>query len=270
MSECTNEKVTVLVSSHDKYMDAWEIFDYGIRKYWPDCPFKILMITNYAQPKLRSLKILPVGDDKGWGSNLLSALNKIKTPYVLYLQEDYWFKKHVDTNSIKDFIRIMGEYSVDYIRLNANPPPEHRCSLNSMLGTIAAEATYKTALQASIWRKEVLESLVSSHDNPWEFEKKGPVRSQKCSGDFLAIRLPEDNVFEYVGAIRKGKWTRSAENYLQQEDLKFPSSSIKSENFFDQLKNGNLVLLRLYRVFEYISKGEVVKLKRKIKERIWM
>src|SRR5437773_912082 len=38
--------VTILVSSFDGYSDCWGPVCHGFTKYWPNCPYPVLLMTN--------------------------------------------------------------------------------------------------------------------------------------------------------------------------------------------------------------------------------
>jgi hypothetical protein len=98
------DSVTVLVSSCDAFFDAWRPFAFFFRKFWPECPFRIRLITNRLEVRSSLIRALPVGKDLGWASNTQLALERIATPYVLYLQEDYFLTAPVDSAQLaRDF-----------------------------------------------------------------------------------------------------------------------------------------------------------------------
>ena len=67
------QSVTVLVTSCDWFYDAWVPFFYFFKKEWPDNPFAVRLITNRFRLDDGEVRALPVGEDQGWGGNLIAA-----------------------------------------------------------------------------------------------------------------------------------------------------------------------------------------------------
>ena len=84
------DQCTVIVSSWDGFADCWPFFVHGLKKYWPDCPWRVLLMTTGSLPQFEGIETLNLREDRGWASNLKRTLEHVSTPYVLYLQEDYW------------------------------------------------------------------------------------------------------------------------------------------------------------------------------------
>src|SRR4051812_34105133 len=91
-----SSEVSVVVSSCDAFFDAWRPFAFFFRKFWPDCPFSVCLITNELDVRSSTIRAIRVGHDRGWASNMQIAMQQIATPYILYFQEDYFLNTHID------------------------------------------------------------------------------------------------------------------------------------------------------------------------------
>jgi len=69
--------VSFLISSCDSFSDCWKPYYHGLHKYWPDCPYNVLIVTNFKDSGDPSVKAIKVGEDKWWSHNTLQALNQI-------------------------------------------------------------------------------------------------------------------------------------------------------------------------------------------------
>ncbi len=135
-----SNKVTVLISSCDNFSDCWETYFYSFKKYWPDCPYKVFIITNYKDISDYNIKSIKVGDDKGWSLNIRSALKQINTSYLIYTHEDFWIKKQVDTHVINDYVKLMDLDQADYIGLYPGSKPYIPFPLDTRLYIIDSDA----------------------------------------------------------------------------------------------------------------------------------
>ena len=89
------DSVAIVISSCDAFFDAWRPFHSFLRKFWPDCPFPIFLITNELEISSPRIHAIAVGPDRGWSSNLIAALEQIAFPHILYFQEDYFLTEPV-------------------------------------------------------------------------------------------------------------------------------------------------------------------------------
>ncbi len=207
-SDQRNNFCTVIVSSCDAYSDAWHPFFTLFFRYWPDCPFVVYLISSekkYPDSRVNSLQI----EDKKWASNILEVLGKINTPYVLYMQEDYFLQKIVDTTKILELVEKMRAWQAGYIRLIPSPKPGRLFEAESSLGVILPGSLYRTSLQGAIWSTETLKKLLRSGESGWDMEKYGSERSNGLPELFLSTYKP---ILDYYAptAIKKGKWMPGA------------------------------------------------------------
>ena len=122
MTEILNS-TSIVVSSCDKFQDVWSPFFTLFFRYWPDCPFPIFLIANQQSYPDDRVKTILVGEDRGWATNLRMALDQVPTPYVLYLQEDYFLEGKADTATILDLVAYMSHCRAACLRLYPCPGP---------------------------------------------------------------------------------------------------------------------------------------------------
>ena len=123
------DQCTVIVSSWDGFADCWPFFVHGLKKYWPDCPWRVLLMTTGSLPQFEGIETVNLREDRGWASNLKRTLEHVSTPYVLYLQEDYWIEKTVDTAALANVLAEMRKRNAGYARIVPVPPPTATGSL---------------------------------------------------------------------------------------------------------------------------------------------
>ena len=71
------DKISILVSSCDKYADLWPLFSYFFNKNWPDCELNKYLISNSNSSNIDGFEQLNIGADLGWSSNLIKSLKHI-------------------------------------------------------------------------------------------------------------------------------------------------------------------------------------------------
>ena len=213
-------KVAIVVSSCDHFKDCWAPFIASIKKYWPDCPYLVYIISNNDEIETpNGISFIKVGQDRKFAANLHVALNQIDTDYLIYLQEDYWLNKTVNTATITSHIDYCVKNQIDYLRLTF--PYLAGEELNKFYRKHSLSQRYALCLQAAIWKRSILLALLRNGDSGWDFEYKIQQYAMQSHIRVNAIGLTQkyaDTGISYVRgtAVRKGLWTIEGYNYLKE------------------------------------------------------
>lgn len=209
----TSLPIEVLIISFDGYSDVWDLCISSLHKHWPDCPWKINLLTNSKKYPDESVNSLCVGPDADWSSSLIRGLEKIKSPYVLTLFDDLIIKEKINTDKIKSIVQSCVDNDYNYFRLRPSPPPDG--NEHEEYGSLKPGASYRVSLCTSIVKKDTLISLLQSGENAWDFEKFGSLRSSKLR-DFYSSK---NQLIPYDNAIEKGKWNKSVLPLLAERKI---------------------------------------------------
>lgn len=220
---------------------------HGFDRYWPDGPKAIHLITNrlaFAHPRV---SVFATGTDHGWARNLRMALTVAPQPFVLYMQEDYWIDRVVDTALIDSYVDHFRHDRLDYLRLVPVPPGDEHCGFDNRIRLLKPEAPYRTSLQAALWRKKVLLEVLRDDESPWNFEHVGNDRSRRYGSRFGCVagknlRTAAPGNLSYVcTAINKGRWSNEAVRYAKRERLTVEYGSRGKETFWDDFRRQTLL-----------------------------
>ncbi len=199
----------VLVVSSDSYSDLWQPFFRLFREHWPDCPFRVYLGTQTANDEIPDVQVLQAGNrDLPWSDCMRSFLNAVDATYVLVLLEDFFLTGRVSNADVSDQIAALSELGGTVLRLQPDPPPTIR--LAGRLAKIGEQhrlAPFRVSLQASIWNREALLRLLKDGESPWEFEKRGTLRSQAEPHGFYCTWK---QAFPYRQVVEQGEWFWSA------------------------------------------------------------
>ena len=220
------ESAVLLISSCDPYEDLWEPFFTFFFRYWPDCPFPIYLIANqlsYPDPRVQTIK---VGNDNGWATNTRNALERLNSPYIIYLQEDYLLDSPVSNDRIINLLTYMKRRNAGHLRLYPSPGPDTICVDNQTVGEIKKGSKYRTSLQAAIWNREIMLSLLKDGENGGQFEIFGTIRSNEIDLPFLSVRrdpttnkIKDPPISYFCTAVLQGRWKRSAVVFCASEGV---------------------------------------------------
>jgi len=211
--------VAIVVSSCDAFFDAWRPFAFFFRKHWSDCPFPVYLIVNRLRLSSTIVQPIPVGPDRGWASNMASALATIAQPYIIYFQEDYFLNGDVKSEQLAGDIAYAFENDVAsfcfYARSHLEPNFQ---PLNDRFGVVPLDSDGRARLQVTLWKKEVLQAALRPGESAWNMEARASERTR----DLLALSYLQrrDAPIPYLmSAIVRGLWTPQAISLCEQTGL---------------------------------------------------
>lgn len=203
------DRLVVLVVSCDRYADVWGPFFALLRRFWPDCPFRVYLLTNHLKPEIPGVTVLPVGEDRSWSENVRKAVETFKEEYVLMWIDDLLLREPVRPDQVEALGRWMADARPNYVRWNPSEPPDR--PFDERVGVVSKGSVYRTSTVLSAWKRSVLLALLKDGETAWDFEIEGSVRSDRYDGFFSTWR---DHV-PVANGIIKGRWDRRVVKLLQ-------------------------------------------------------
>lgn len=214
--------LTILVNTCDGFADCWAPFFALFAKFWPDCPYPIVLNTEtldytFADLDLRVAKVA-LGEERRltWSECLARCLDAIDTPYLLYLQEDYFLEAPVRADLVEAFVAVMRAGDADVIRLmECGGSGPWWPTGDPRLWHVDQRAVYRIALQAAIWRRSTLYRHLRAHETAWQLEVFGSARARRVRGERVLCAArdlfhgPGREIIPYQPTgIVKGRWER--------------------------------------------------------------
>ena len=208
---------SVLVNSCDAFEDCWQPFFTLLGRFWPECDVPVFLNTESkswsgAGPPAIATRV-QAGIDRRltWSECLLAALERIETPLVLYMQEDYFLQRSVLDDAIRAAAGLMmRDPSIRHVALSRHgslgPYLPHE---SGWLQVIRPRARYRISTQAALWRVESLRAYLRPRENGWMFEILGTTRAWRRDETFLLVdySTPRGAPMEYLHTgIIKGAW----------------------------------------------------------------
>ena len=224
-----------MLSSYDGGEDLWYGFFTTLLAEWPTFDLPIVLNTetkSYYYPGLSIKTYSPCADKKMyWSQRLKYVLNRINSEYILLFLEDYWLDSKVNVDKFLEVLRWMEKHE-DVASVCFYPLPGKNVDDKKLEGFELRPkiADYKISCQVSIWRREKLIKLLKDKESPWEFEKIGSLRAERCRDKFYSIKKGYPAVFSYgdpqIGClIHRGKWNRDeVEKYKLKYGIEIDTS----------------------------------------------
>jgi hypothetical protein len=211
--------VAVVISSCDAFFDAWRPFVFFFRKHWSDCPFPVFLIVNGLRVRSRIVQPLSVGPDREWASNMMTALESIPQPYILYFQEDYFLNGRVNNSLLAQDFAYAFDNDVASFCFQARGQLEPNFQpLNDRFGVVPRDSDGRTRLQVTLWKKAVLQNILRPGESAWNMEARASERTR----DLLALSYLQrrDRPIPYLmSAIVRRLWTPEAISLCRQAGL---------------------------------------------------
>lgn len=228
-----------MVLSCDKFCPVWPAFYALLFKYWPESRGNVFHYSENLDPKILGVTPLLSGlktSPANWSDGLLYALERINSPNLILMLEDFFLNSRVNCEKIGEiYMKMQGHPDIGCFRLVPIPGADQPVDAES--GKITRKAPYRISTQVAIWEKGFLKSIVKSGENPWEFEHLGTERSRTVNREIWAMlpAPPSKRILTHVNGIIRGKLTGEAIKLLKLENVPIPMGipvNTRMEDFY--------------------------------------
>ena len=204
------DRIALVISSCDDFCDTWRPFACFFAKFWPDCPFATFLIVNKFPVISDLFEPIAVGADRGWASNFRYALRRIEQQYVLYLQDDYFIERPVDTQRILEDCAWCIGHGVDSLCFSAYPQPQPGfVAVTERFGRAPRDSDGRTRCQFTLWKKSALLQVLREGETAWEMEARGSQRTRAM--EVMVYTSVANAPMRYLwSAIVRGLWAPEA------------------------------------------------------------
>ena len=219
----------MLVSSCDKYEDAWIPFFTLIGKYWKNCPYPLYL--NTETKKVDQVAGLPVTSiscpyqNCTWSKRLIHALKQIHSEYVFFMLEDFFLMSSVNQKELDYSVALMDENpNVANINFGYGKSIESTDYIDPIYAKRSRKTGYYLNAQVAIWRRKMLIEILSPYESAWQFELYGSERAKLYPYDFV-IRKDDIPIFDYHTqlnfnlGIQKGMWMTGNVALFEKEGI---------------------------------------------------
>lgn len=211
--------LSIFVNTSDNFDDCWDPFFKLFKLYWPDCPYPIVLNTELKDYSCEGLNIrctkVSLGEHKrlGWSECLIRALDSVDSEYIFYLQEDYFLEAPVKADLFKTLLIKIKEFNLATIRFIEGVGPYHKMT-SELIMEVDKGAKWRLSLQAALWNKSVLRSLIRGHETPWQLESYGSFRTRWVKEKICSVNSyyfsGQDRIFPYTPTgVVAGRWVGS-------------------------------------------------------------
>lgn len=211
------DEVSFVILSCDRYSDLWDPFFGCFDKYWPDCPFKLFLVTNHSRYERPGVSVISIGPDRDYATNLLAVLDTVKTPWIILWVEDYFLTKTINTARLFSILEEAVSKGADYLKLTEDAPLSYNDAHGAQVGEIPRGVKYRSAIGTALYRRETLRKLLIPGMSIWQLDKSQ--RSNELNDVFMALTLKsaKNPPLPSINSVIKGRWHWSAPSFLRRE-----------------------------------------------------
>ena len=164
--------ITLLIGTCDKYSFLWDNFVELCNKYWKvDCDK--FFAGETLQVKHKGFYTAMCGKTH-WSNIIKNTLKNIKTEYVFFVLEDYYFNTYITEDFIRDGIKFINDNNANKLMYSTAFCEYYTVKhLTNNYFKMLDNSDYLTSTQPSIWKTSFLEECLKENMNPWQFEIDG-------------------------------------------------------------------------------------------------
>lgn len=183
-----DDDITVIIQTCDKYEKFWRGWYLSWSRYWNwDLKWPVIFCNEnkdlpFNDPRILQIKSGTSDDSKGFSTRMLDILHKVKTKYVLYIQDDMWLTNEVDFLTFKEALYKIRYNNWGCLRLHEKiwlnydmQSTSHFVNGRRVL-RVKPTSEWLMTHNASIWNKDFLACCIEPNEDPWTNEVEGTVR----------------------------------------------------------------------------------------------
>lgn len=210
------DKFTILIGTCDKYSFLWNDFVKLFNRYWDDTiKVKKYFLSETLSEDIEDFEFITPGKIP-YSDCIKNALDIIQTPYVLWLQDDYFLRKKINKDMFEYYFNFIEENNVNRFGIKENSRYYNKTHVIDNVWKINQNSMYTISMQASIWEINFFKSCLISNESPWDFEIKGTKRLNKKKHN-IYFHLQETPW--YIEGMKKGKMTSDYHKIKEIEKL---------------------------------------------------
>lgn len=221
-SHCENnmksKELSILIYSCKRNSDMWEIYLKLFKKYWNDCRYKLILLTDFIDKSVDTKDFDDIVElDSTWYEMLMAGLEKAATPYVMLFMDDYLLRDKVDNEDIEKYLSYAKKYNCANIRFQKSDMLKPGIyEEDNQFDFYKPGTAYSFSTQAGIWDVSFLKKNIRPEWSAWDFERIGSVEVKDFKQPLLGTREYD---FPYIEGVRKGKWMRSGYELCKKEGI---------------------------------------------------
>ena len=238
------DDVSILVVGFDGYVDVWNHFFELMNKYWPNRP-RTYLATSEAKPEYEGVEVVTAGPNTEWSLRARAGLEKITTPYVILMLEDFFITDYVDDMLVKECLELVERDNILFYQILVQLIKQtwekgKPYKGNKRIHIIPSDKKYGVNLQAAIWNTDFLKEKIGNENyNAWLFEMN-QLDSERYNQEKIEYLIDDRNILNITHTVVQSKYLRGAVKKFEKQghhiDLNERPMLSKKDDFKYNLK----------------------------------
>jgi hypothetical protein len=229
-----SKDLAILVYSCWKNRDMWRIFLTLFKKYWSDCCYQLILLTDiydkdFLEESCKFDQVVVL--DSNWHDMLMEGIKKADTDYVMLMMDDYLICDYVNSDDLEYYISKAKRYHAANIRLTESRTiPSKTYVKDEELNYYEPGTAYSFSTQPGIWDADFLKKYVKNEWSAWDFERRGSIEVKVAGCPLLASK---NYTFPYEEGVRRGKWMDNGISICKRNNIQIDFSKRPAMNNFE-------------------------------------
>lgn len=255
------DRLIIIMPTHKSYLDVAALSEQLYLKFWPKCPFKIILSTNSTDCHFSLFKCFENAESDEYIRRIYNAANSFDSEFYMIIGEDNFVTYEIDEKLIYYTLDYMKHNNINYCRFI--PPEEKKPDL--IFTPIRRNKPYGITGAGFICTKEYINKEMKENINGWAFENEMLKETLSFTNhdyfsDYVAA---SQDILNTVHGIRHGMWIPSSYKLLKRlnPEFDFDVRPVAKEDFkyYIREKSGDL-----YKVLPTKTRYRIKKLLKKI------
>lgn len=257
-------KMTILIYTCWKNHDMWDVFSKLFKKYWHDCPYRVLCLTDYCEEKNDEWvfdEIISYASN--WYDMIENGLKVSKTKWVSLWMDDYLLCDYIQNENIEYYIQKAEQHHAGNLRLVESPTIPSKIYANDPeLNYYEPGSAYCFSTQIGIWDADYLKANMKVGWSAWDFERIGSIEAKDREHPLLASK---NYTFPYEEGVRQGKWMDNGVRLCKRNNITLDFTKRRQMSNFELswiyfkggiLESNPTVIVKIQNIINRLKKGK--------------
>lgn len=216
MSKVNIEKdsCTILLITHSSYLDICLIFLELFEKYWPDCPYSLIISSFGENIRHEKYRVINNGEHATIIDCITNAAKQLNSNNYLCFLGDAFINDYVNSVQISSLINDLISNHIDYCNLIPKQTNAEEKLISDHIRLISSKDRYNHSFIAFFASAKFIHEEFDSGEinSDFEFESKYLNLINKAEFEplyyFSNNAIVKTDYFHIVPGIIKGKWNR--------------------------------------------------------------
>lgn len=217
-----DSNIAIITYSCDRNSAMWGIMMSFMKKYWSDCPYRQVLLTDKDSEK----KGLDIGFDdvieydSTWADMHKYAVKKLGLTHFIMWMDDIFIYEHVNTPEIIKMVEKAIERKVFCLYLS--PIFYFNDTGDEDFYVADAGKAYSYTSQCGLWDAKMFQKVIDDKWSAWDFERIGSFNTTNLPGDILVAK---NHQIKWDEAIFRGKWLQRGIELCEKEGIDISSTN---------------------------------------------